>query len=194
MRSLLLLTVLGLSGGLIIGCGKTHVGHLSSSESVAVSKGPAARSPSRKLDGDRDTDNNSDDNDVRKYGHEAGGTYTRMIAVLVERYYMASAAGDGASACALISVNLMEGLSIRKSATGARFSRPACAVMLSRQFKQAANLVDTSVARVRVVDARVRGSKGLAIVRLPSGEERDIAVTHDSGDWKVDSLFDSGMI
>src|SRR5215813_5112326 len=58
------------------------------------------------LSGDDDSDgdttnNNFDDKSVRDYGHSAINAEKQAITTIVEKYYSAVAAGDGAGACSL---------------------------------------------------------------------------------------------
>lgn len=190
----LLSTVIGIAGG----CGDTKASReagRSGSRLAAHAVGlpPHPKQEARKTDGDRDADNNDDDGDVRGFGRVARKQDEQSISTLVKRYYAATAKPDAGEACSLLDGIVAESLSSDVTGqTGA--SLKGCASQATKLFEYAAGRSDVGAGSVDVVRVRVKSGKALAIVRLPSGEERYMPVTREKGGWKIAALFDSGMI
>jgi hypothetical protein len=187
------------------GCGgadRVDLGHSPAAHGPGAGSGRAAGSPHAverhgKNDGDRDWDRNDDDADVRDYGHPARSVDRRAIVALVDRYYAAAAATDGHEACSLLRASVAEGLAAGADAGPSGSSstaQRACALTVSKLFRYAAGRSGGGAGRVRTVAVRSVGSHGLAIVRLPSGEERYMPVVREHRVWKVGAPLDSGMI
>lgn len=135
-------------------------------------------------DGDGDSDNNDDDGKVRGYGQAANAADTRSVALVVERYHAAVASGSGAAICASLSASLIESLT----------SASECATTVKGLLQRFGTAEDAKVASVEVTAVRVKRAKGLALLRLPGGEEHYLWVRREGGGWKVDALFDQTMV
>ncbi len=149
-----------------------------------------------KEDGDTDGDDRSEPNTpgpsddealIANYGGKASPSETRALAALVKHYYSASLAGDGASACALLSAEVVEGLS--------GSTRPsACAAAISPLLtQQRRHLTAEEPATMTVIGVHRRGKIALVMLGFKRYPEGDILVEREGHAWKIDALFDSEM-
>jgi hypothetical protein len=160
--------------------------------------------PEGAFDNDGDTDNDAKDNVDRSYhdgddarfvhfGHAARAADRRAITALVERYYAAAAAGDGATACALTYSILAESLpQDYGSAPGPAYLRGAktCAAVLSGLFKH----LHANVSAPRTVTGvRVGRKRRLVILGSPILPESMAEVRPERGVWKMDSVLDVAL-
>jgi hypothetical protein len=154
--------------------------------------------------GDHDDDDfkhsalDSDDFQVRTYGHVARSVDKRRISAVLMRYLGAAGAGDGALACSLLTPRVaMSDLSA--AVTDAYVPPPdpsslhgkSCAEAASRIFEENNNELAAEIPTVRVTAVRVSGTHGLALLGFKATPERWIAVAREGGTWKVDGLLDS---
>jgi len=148
-------------------------------------------------DGDNETDDGIRSNDdapfLDAFGKEARPGDRRTIVELVKRYYTAAAAGDGARACDLLAPSVATGLSARQSSSGQAVAN-TCAAVVSRLFEsQHQRLQTDDVGTMVVVDARVKGNLGVAVLGFKTKPLSEILVKREAGAWKLDGLFDSVM-
>jgi hypothetical protein len=147
------------------------------------------------LVGDQDRDSSakdyydSDDSEIRSYGHAASAAEAYAITTLVERYYAAAAAGDAAKACALTYYLDVETLPEQYGEPpGPRWLKGAhtCRALLSRVFAHFHSELTVSVV---VTAVRVNGRHADALVgfrRLPAGH---VMVHKEGASWKIDGLL-----
>jgi hypothetical protein len=213
MKSLftpLAIALLGLSslGGAACGGADKDVGSASrAASSTAPASVPAVtassvtsiqRSMTRDRDNDYDNKSKSrydrDDNVVLHYGHVASAADKRVIAALVERYYAAAAAGDGAKACPLIFSLLAESVpeDYGQPPGPPSLRGKTCAVVMSKLFKQRHQELAVDAATFEVTGVRVDGKRGLALLSFGSVRDRNIPVHREFGVWKIGDLVDSG--
>jgi hypothetical protein len=147
-------------------------------------------------DGDLDGDNNSDENEIRRFGHAADESDRSAISRLIERYRAMAATGQGTQACLLLNASLAAGLAQEggEPSSSPHKLQGACGNIAVRLFGQAAGRSDIDVTIVDLRSVRVDGPNGLAIIRLATGEERDMPVIRERGAWKIGALFDLGMV
>jgi hypothetical protein len=136
-----------------------------------------------------------DDREIRDYGHAASATDRRAVTALVDRYYGAAAAGDGVTACSLIDASLASALveSNGQLPRASQSAGQACAAYMSKTFEHLLGRSAADLAAVEVVGVRVKGSEGLALLRLRTSQVRDIPVSRRGGAWKIEAFFDSGL-
>jgi hypothetical protein len=164
---------------------------------VTIAPSSAARSGGYlKEDGDNDGDEGSpgrkyvqDDKRVlATYGGRARPATARAIAALVRRYYAASLAADGASACALLDASLAKALAAQ---SGAPRSPAACAAALSPLLAQEhQHVLSEDPATMTVIGVYANGVIGLALVGFRNAPESDLLLAREAHAWKIDSLFD----
>jgi ketosteroid isomerase-like protein len=162
----------------------------------------------RYLSSDEDVDRD-DNGDPRHYlrrsrqdsfipygeGSEASRSDRLAIASLVRRYYVAAAAEDGARACAMLSPDIVAGLSEEPASSSAPTRQNACAMSMSRVLKaQHQLLMEDDVPTMVVIDVRVDRDVATATLgfrRMPVGSVR---LRGEKGVWKMDSMLDERML
>jgi hypothetical protein len=191
------------------GCGKTDVGPGSarrqssgapaSGVTAAVSSGPGSSAQRSALDSDRDNDHpgrfryDPDNDAVPTYGQAASVADMQAIAALLERYYTLAAAGDGSGACSLVYWLFAETVVEEHRGRGGRSLRGnTCAQIASKLFEQRHRELIEDAATLHVAWVRVRGNRGVVLVRFGPIRERDVVVHRDRGVWKMNTLLDSG--
>lgn len=122
---------------------------------------------------------------VRDFGHAAGTADRSEIAALVERYYAAAAAEQGAAACGMLFFALAESLPEKLHwAPGPRYLNGAetCQAVLTRVFEHfhAQLQMQPAVTLVRVDGERARAL--LAWRTLPAGY---MEAKREGGTWKL---------
>jgi hypothetical protein len=139
-------------------------------------------------DGDDDP-NVDDDISIVDYGHAASGADKLAIAVLIERYYAAAAADDGAKACSQIYSVVVEMIP-EDFSQAPGLGGKTCAVVMSKVFKQRHQQMAADVAALKVTRVRVEGNKGLASTYFGKLPQPYVMVHRDNGAWKMESLFE----
>jgi hypothetical protein len=199
----------------VTGCGGTSRGAGSTSR---VSSNPSATPALRSLKGDEDDDetagnytsNRSNDNDddygnVRRvenegyydsddssiltYGHAASVADRRAITALVERYYAAAAAEDGAKACSMITSTFATAIpEDYGQAPGPAYLRGAgtCQAVMSRLLKHVHRQLP---AAIKVTEVRVGGNQARALLGSRTTPASFILVERERGTWKIDGLL-----
>jgi hypothetical protein len=172
------------------------VGACGSSASTSIS----SRSGYLKEDGDKDGDDGAypahpgqdDQSFLATYGGRARPATARAIASVVERYYAASLAGDGASACALLNAGLATALAAQRgrAAQGDRACAAALSPLLAQQHP---HLLAEDPATMVVTGVYAKGNLGLAVLGFRSAPESDIVVAREGRAWRIDALFDNQM-
>jgi hypothetical protein len=155
-----------------------------------------------KSDGDTDIDDTnhqieapeSDDTlFLAAYGKKAGQAEKRAVAVVLERYYAAAAADDGAKACPLLYSSLATAL-VEDQGQSPRSSSKTCAAVLSKLFtQQHARLAAENTATMVVIDVRVKSNYGLAVLGFKAAPVSQMILARERGAWKIDGLFDSQL-
>jgi hypothetical protein len=152
-------------------------------------------------DGDQDDDNgrqrpgttNDDVDLLAPYGGNVDRLDLKAVRAVVERYYRAAVAEDGATACGLLSPSLARALAREASAPSSDEGR-ACAQAASKLFSQQhAHLLSYDVAHMVVVSVHARNGLGLAILGFRSQPESEILVERARGSWKIGGLLDSEL-
>jgi hypothetical protein len=164
---------------------------------------PAGYTGSSKYDNDADFDNDykkenngyydNDDASVLDYGHAADAAELKTVTGIVERYYKAAAADDGAEACSMIQPSLAKSLpEDYGQAPGPAYLRGArtCQAVMSLVFKYRRSLVSGSI---RVTAVRVESDKALALLGSKTMPASDMPLERERGSWTVSSLLDSPL-
>jgi hypothetical protein len=154
-----------------------------------------ATQPRDSNDNDGDAGNGDDDLQIFDYGHAASRTEARLITTIVQRYYKAAAAENGAKACSSLVVPVAEAVPEELGqAPGQAYRRgQSCAVVISAFFKGEHKHIAAERRSLEITRVRVEGKTGLAILRLDgTSEPRKIALRREGGHWKIRELLDSG--
>jgi hypothetical protein len=176
----------------------TTSGVTTSSASASVAP-QGERQPARDADNDYDGSGkgryDSDDYRIVAYGRAANRAERGAVTALVERYYAAAAAGDGARACPLIYSLFAEAI---VEEDGQANGPPAlrgdtCAVVFSKVFELSHQQLVLDNATLRVTGVRVQGKRGYALLSFGATPEHEIRLHREFGVWKIDALNDSGL-
>jgi hypothetical protein len=209
LLGLLAVTLLGVGS---TACGGAHenTGTMPPSPSGAIATGggsgktaPSVSPPEPDIKRDHDDDSDShsnhsydmDDHSVQYYGHAASQADRRLVTAVVMRYYAAAAADDGTRGCSLIDVSLAKGLSeeYNQASSPAYLRSKTCAGVMSKLFKYKPERSSADLAAIRVTGVRVKDDSGLALLRLPTAEVREISVERERGAWKVSMFSDTTL-
>jgi hypothetical protein len=130
-----------------------------------------------------------DDEYIRRSGRAASMAVGETISSLVERYYRAASAEDGATACSMIYPTLAAAIPGEYGqASGPAYLRGAlsCPAVMLLLFKHFHNEL---TAPVTVTGVRVKGPQAYVLLgssRLPAS---DISVERVGSAWKIDGLL-----
>jgi hypothetical protein len=140
----------------------------------------------------------TDDYPLTLYGHAAGAVERRQIASVVQRYYAAAVAADGARACSLLYSRLARDPSLTRTVPEDRFSYPArvrvspgesCARVLSRLFERNHQALLREAPTLQVTAVRVHGVHAVAVLGFKTAPEHWMAVIREGAVWKVHTLL-----
>ncbi len=133
--------------------------------------------------------------DVRDSGHAASATDRSAIAALLERYYTAAAAGDGAKACSMLYITLAEAVPEdygHGSAGPSYLSRgTTCPAVMELLFKHYHSRLVADLPRLEVKRVVLIHHHGLAFLSFGRPPEHEIGVRRQARAWKITSLLDS---
>jgi hypothetical protein len=154
--------------------------------------------------GDHDDDDfkhsefDSDDPQLRDYGHAARPGDRRAISIVALRYLGAAGAGDSVLACSLLArraaqpdLRIEVPEEYEPPASRSNLHGKSCPEVASPIFAENRAELATELPTVRVTAVRVRGDRGLALLGFAAIPERWIAVAREGESWKVDALLDS---
>ncbi|HEY5194644.1 MAG TPA: hypothetical protein VIJ39_12330 [Solirubrobacteraceae bacterium] len=155
--------------------------------------------PGIKLDSDQDKDNDyadnaakgyydSDDSAVLASGHPPGLAEGHAITAVVEHYFAAAAASNGARACSLITSTFVHVIpEDYGQAPGPAYARGnTCPVVTAKVF---AHIHSQLADPVKVVAVRVNGGRAQALLGSKAIPASMIALQREHGAWKIDSLL-----
>jgi hypothetical protein len=156
-----------------------------------------------KSDGDSDGDDASSNADAGEfdddtqylatYGKGASQADKLAIVALVKRYYTAATANRSAQACSLLDSSLAAQIAEGQEQS-LQHSDNSCAAILSRLLmEQSDRLTASDIATMVVIDVRVRGNLGLAVLGFKAKPVSEILVERESNVWKIDALAASEM-
>jgi hypothetical protein len=118
-------------------------------------------------DRDEDADRNDDDEASLSYGRPASRTDRLSSVVLIKRYFIAAAAGDGRAACGLLVPFIAESV-VEMDGHSPELRGKTCPVVLSKLFRRHHRLLAEKNASLRVDAVRVQGQKALAVLDFPA--------------------------
>lgn len=125
------------------------------------------------------------------YHKRASPAETRAIGRLVKRYYAASAAGQGARACALLNAGLAAGLA---DSAGRSSAGGTCAASLAPLLaQQRRHLAAEEPATMVVNGVYLKGNLGRVVVGFRRAPEGQINIMREGHAWKINALFDYEM-
>lgn len=138
-------------------------------------------------DRDDDDDRNDDDSHILDFGRAAGPSDLRESRKLVQSYFLAASAGDGAAGCKLLVPFVAE----RVSETVGSDPNASCASALTGYFERQLRLLRAKRATMSVVAVRIEGDRGLVVLSMPTLREvRQMPERRVDGHWRLLYLLD----
>jgi hypothetical protein len=216
IKRLLALSASGLLSVGVCACGSTSTNttstHADTVAQTATKTATAPESPynpyeanvgqpkpkDRDLDGDSNSDGryDSDDKSVLDYGHPANAQDTRAITALVQRYYAAAAAENGAKACSMIYSTFAEAISedYGTSPPGPKWAQgTSCPAVMTLIFKHFHSQIAARLPKLKVSRVRLREHQGLVFLSFGKLPEREIRVDRESHTWRILALIDNDL-
>lgn len=131
------------------------------------------------------------DDYIHWYGHEPPPRERAQIVSMVNRYYAAIVAGDGATACRLLYPSIEKAVpeDYGKPPGPPALKGKTCAAVLSKLAKHVENQPLADLATTRVTGVRVKGEEGfvqLTASETPTGEI-SIQRIHGGG-WRIEAI------
>jgi hypothetical protein len=124
---------------------------------------------------------------IKAFGAEAApGAETTAVTGALQGYLAATAAGDWAAACSLLSSRLDPGL--RNYAALAKEPNPSCAQILGALLGKAPRDVLARQAKIDVAEVRIDGDRGFVVYATPESISVDMPMYLEGGAWKVGAL------
>ncbi|MGN6372803.1 MAG: hypothetical protein ACTHM1_07410 [Solirubrobacteraceae bacterium] len=160
-----------------------------SAANTAPQAARAATTAMSHLDSDRDSDANNDEGIVGS-GRRATGDELRAIAAAIHHYYAAAVAEDGRRACQLMSRKFAKGVPVDYGRFGAPYMHAStCPAVMRRVFAHEHRHISSEAATLRVVEARLEGDHGFALLRSRPLSVSKILFRQEGGSWKIESLM-----
>jgi hypothetical protein len=203
-----------LAAGLLAGagCGGSHASSIASVSHATrttaagqTTSSSAETSPApldATVDADRDNDihaaaDDTNNNRVLSFGHDAVPSERRAITALVKRYYAAALAEDGARGCALLYSTLAEAApedDSREPGTPAYMhGQTTCAGVLHALFHHYHAQLAAELPKLQITSVRLEEHKGFAFLRFGKLPERKISVQRERHTWKMSQIFDEEL-
>jgi hypothetical protein len=155
-----------------------------------------ATTPDSDVDFDNDYKDNAskgyydnDDQSVRAYGHAVSATDKHALTAVVERYYAAAAAGDGATACSLIKPSFARAIpEDYGQAPGPAYLRGAktCPAVMSLLFRHSHGQL---TGAIEVTGVRVMGNQAFVLLDSMTVPASFINVERTGGAWRIVGLL-----
>jgi hypothetical protein len=121
-------------------------------------------------------------------GHAAGESDRREITALINRFYRAAGAGNGAGACPLFTAAMLRSIpeDYGPHAGDRDLHGKTCASVMSEIFKHPPdNLTMADLATTRVIGVRIGSKHGIALIQskgMPLGE---FGVAREGKSWRA---------
>jgi hypothetical protein len=159
---------------------------------------PSNHTANTNNDSDADFDNDykhenmgyfdSDDDAARNFGHAARPSDKRAITALVERYYAAAAAANGATACALTYWILAGSIAedYGQPPGPAYLHGNTCAIVMTKLFQHDHARLATSM---EIVAIRLRGAQANVLLGSATLPASFLSLRRERGVWKVYNLY-----
>jgi hypothetical protein len=129
----------------------------------------------------------NDDKATYAYGRRPSAGAARAIQSVVERYYAAASAGDGATGCSLLPPIMARSVPEDYGQSGPSSERgKTCQAVLSRIFLDSHEPLAEAIT---VVEVRVSGSMAQAVFSSRKMRASSIFLIRQGGVWKVQELL-----
>jgi hypothetical protein len=200
---LLASALLALGAGSCAGTGKT-TSSTARSASPTASTASDSSPPTRnftQVDEDKDNDvgapaDDTNNDSVLAFGRAASAPDKRAITALIERYYATATAADGAGGCSMLYTTIAEAVpeDYGISPPGPPYARgTTCQAVMTSIFKHEHRQLAAEDAKLRVSQVRLKQNQGLVVLSFGKLPERQIQVTREGKQWKLEALLDSEL-
>jgi hypothetical protein len=187
--------VLLLAGLIVAGCGGAGKASSTSGQRSSSTQLPVS-------DGDKDIDSLGQgpydtDNDANPtYGPAASASERQAIVALIEGYYKAAAAEEGARACSMLDPLIAEAAveEHRPGKGSPRLRGRTCAQVLARVFAQRHHELVADAATLRVGWIQRQARQAVMLVHFGSTRELTVRMHLARGRWQMNNLLDSGPL
>jgi len=220
MKFLLVLLALALIGSSLVACGSGgRQGSSTAAQSNAAATGSttsrttSAVTPTldyRKADRDKDNDGSIVDPDdggkiadeasnteTFDFGHAADATDKQAVTTLLERYYAAALAEEGAKACSMMYITFAESVAedYGHGSAGQPYASQGttCPTVTALIYKHFHEQLATEVPLLKVARVRLVENHGLAVLSFGKLPERQIQIRKEGHAWKVGALLDGPL-
>ena len=204
LKLLLVLCCTVLLGGGANACGSSSKDAASSTAHTTAGNTTALENaaPPPPSDRDEDSDSNSkgrydsDDTSVLSFGHAASPLEKTQITALVQRYYTAAAAQNGAEACSLLYSTYAEAT---PEDYGTHPPGPAyahgttCPQVLTAIFKHFHAQITAKLPKLKVIHVRTRAHQGIVVLSFGTMPETEMHVLREGHTWKMLALIDTKL-
>lgn len=169
----------------------------------ATACGATSRSSSLPVrDGDGDIDSlglgryDGDSDAVPTFGQAASAVDHQAVVALIRRYYKVAADGDGAMACSMLDTLVAEALveEHERDRGPPSLRGNTCPQAAAKVFEQRHRELAEDVAGLQVAWVRVKGNRGVTLVRFAANRERLVRVHRAGVVWQMNALLDSGPL
>ncbi|HEU0249440.1 MAG TPA: hypothetical protein VFR48_01825 [Solirubrobacteraceae bacterium] len=156
------------------------------------------------LRGPKDRDNDadggsgyfdSDDVEISDFGRPASAAELRSIHALLERYYPAVAAGEGAVACGLTYRQLAGSVAETLGRPpGPAFARGrTCTTVMNELLAHYRRQLRLFAPRLSIVRARVDGRDARIVLRFGPSPLREMYLAREGEEWRIDEVLDHDL-
>ncbi len=183
------------------GCGGSAVkASTASPRPTAAELAPAPLETTLDRDRDRDIEAPADDTvhtEPTTFGHPASPSDRRAIVNLIERYYAAMLAADGARGCQLILASIAESAYEddvhEPGAPAYMLGAKTCPEIMTRLYTHYHLVLAAELPKLDVYSVRLEEHHGFAFMRFGKLPERKISVQREGGAWKMSQVYDQEM-
>ena len=212
MRSLLALLATVALGFTTVACGSaskiagtaTQTSPSATAAGVDAPRTPPGTAPSpayTKADRDKDNDigapyDDTNNDSILDFAHPASAPDKRAITALLNRYYAAAAAGDGAKACTMLPPTLVKIIpEDYGQSPGPSYLRggKTCSAVMALLFKHFRDQLAAELPLLKVTRVRLDRHHGLAVLNFGRMPERQISVAREGHTWRVEVLLDDEL-
>lgn len=178
------------------GAGSDDAGRSASgtTANAAVNRTAAAARPDS--DGDRDNPiysyYDADDNEILAYGQAATASDRDAAARVVEPYFQAARAEDGARVCSLTYRRLADSIPEEYSSAPALRGN-TCAAVMSKVLRLEHSRLVQMEGSLQVTGMRTEGERAYLLLGHKGNPERFVQLHRQSGSWRVNDMLGAGL-
>jgi hypothetical protein len=129
---------------------------------------------------------------ISTFGHEAPEPDRREIATLVQHYYAAGIAGDGAKACSMLPASVARVVPEEYGSPpggSPELRGKTCATVLAKMFRHVPGQTPADIATTRIMGVRLLGNEAYVQLTSPSMPTGEMYVKREHGKWTIELLI-----